>query len=119
MDLQQFILRHIESVDHLRALLLIRSEPTRPWGVMEVSARLYLQPERVADVLASLEEAGLLTRSGDECLEYQPHDPELARLVDELARLDEERPVTLIKLIYSRPDSLAAFADAFRFRRKS
>ena len=41
MDLQQFILKHIDSVDHLRALLLLRNEPTRSWGVMEVGARLY------------------------------------------------------------------------------
>ena len=117
MDLQHFILKHIDSVDCLRALLLLRSEPARAWGAMEVSARLYLQPKDTAAVLASLESAGLLTRDEAGCLRFQPRDEELARLVEELATLDRERPVTLIKLIYSRPDTLEAFADAFKLRR--
>jgi hypothetical protein len=117
LDLQQFILKHIDSVDHLRALLLLRNEPTRSWGVMEVGARLYLQPRRVSAVLASLEKAGLVRQDSEENFRFAPADPELAQLVEELATLDRERPVTLIKLIYSRPNTLEAFADAFRLRR--
>lgn len=116
MNLQQFILKYVESVDHLRALLLLRSELGRFWSVMELSARLYLEPGRAAEVLASLQNAGLLRERGAE-YRYDPADPELARLVEELEQLDRERPVTLIKLIYSRPGTLETFADAFRLRR--
>ena len=118
MDLQQFILRHIDTVDHLRALLLLRGEAERAWNVTEVTAQLYLQPKHVAGVLASLESAGLIA-AGPDGHRYRPQTPELARLADELATLDRERPVTLIKLIYSRPDTLEAFADAFKLRKDS
>ena len=117
MDFQQFILKHIDSVDHLRTLLLLRSEPTRAWGVMDVSARLYLEPRQVTAVLASLKVSGLVIENAGSFL-YGPRDEELAKMVDELAKLDRERPVTLIKLIYSRPDTLEAFADAFKLRRE-
>ena len=117
MDLQQFILKHIDSVDHLRALLLLRSEPSRAWSVMEVGARLYLQPKRADGVMESLRGAGLLHKDKEGGFHFKPSRPELTRVVEELAALDAERPVTLIKLIYSRPDTLEAFADAFKLRR--
>ncbi len=85
---------------------------------MEVGARLYLQPKRVSAVLASLLAGGLLVEDEDACFKFQPRSAELGRIVKELATLDEERPVTLIKLIYSRPDTLEAFADAFKLRRE-
>ena len=116
MGIQQFILRHIATVDHLRALLLLREEAGRAWTAMEVTAALYLQPKAASGVLASLEASGLLSSAGGE-YRYGPRTPELARLADELATLDRERPVTLIKLIYSRPDTLEAFADAFKLRK--
>ena len=118
MDLQQFILKHIESVDHLRALLLLRSEPDRGWSAMEAGGRLYLQPRQIAGVLASLKAAGLLHEGTGATFSFKPANQNLAELVEELATLDKERPVTLIKLIYSRPDTLEAFADAFRLRRE-
>ena len=120
MDLQQFILRHVETVDHLRCLLLLRASGHREWNVTEVTAKLYLQPKQVMSVLGSLEAAGLIAAQGPKGgYHYQPRNEELANLVEELATLDRERPVTLIKLIYSRPDTLEAFADAFRLRKDS
>lgn len=83
---------------------------------MEVSSRLYLEPKRAAAVLVSLESSGVL-REVDSEYQYHPRSPDLAKVVEELEALDRERPVTLIKLIYSRPDTLEAFADAFKLRR--
>lgn len=117
MDLQQFILKHIESVDHLRALLLLRSDTKQPLTAMDVSARLYLEPKRAAAVLSTLAAAGV-AQEQDGQYRYEPASKELGRMVDELERLDRERPVTLIMLIYSRPDTLEAFADAFKLRRE-
>lgn len=116
LDLQQFILKNIDSVDHLRALLLLRGEPARAWGVTEVGARLNLQPRRAAAVLEALETAALLRAHGaDPCYQYAPKDLETGRLAEELATLDQQRPVTLIKLIYSRPD-VVDLSDASEFR---
>lgn len=85
---------------------------------MEVGARLYLQPKRVSAVLIGLKGAGLLAEDEEGSFRFKPRGAELTQMVEELATLDEERPVTLIKLIYSRPDTLEAFADAFRLRRE-
>ena len=117
MDLQQFILKHVESVDHLRTLLLLRSDVRQPLTAMDVSARLYLEPKRAAAVLGALEAAGV-AQEREGRYRYEPASRELGKMVDELERLDRERPVTLIKLIYSRPDTLEAFADAFKLRRE-
>ena len=120
MDLQQFILKHIETVDHLRALLLLRTDAARAWTAADVTSQLYLQPKHATAVLSSLATSGLAEETGPEpSFRYCPRTEQLARQCDELATLDRERPVTLIKLIYSRPETLEAFADAFKLRRET
>ena len=47
------------------------------------------------------------------------HTPQVAAAIDELARLYNERRVTVITLIFTKPtDPLRSFADAFKFRRR-
>ena len=40
-DVQRFIIEHINSVEQLEALLLVRSDPARVWTTEEVSHALY------------------------------------------------------------------------------
>ena len=48
-----------------------------------------------------------------------PDDPALKAHVARLAQAYEQRPVTLIRLIYALRDSkIRSFADAFRLRKK-
>ena len=54
----------------------------------------------------------------DESYRYRPSSPELAAHVATLAQAYEQRPVTLIRLIYALRDTrIRSFADAFRLRK--
>jgi hypothetical protein len=71
-----------------------------------------LDPGKHAEALRS---AGLL----DEALRYRPASAALGIHADVLAQAWEERPVTLIRLIYALRDSkIRSFADAFKLRKR-
>jgi hypothetical protein len=107
-DLKQFIKANVETVNHLRILLLLREASQRQWGVDDVRRRFHLTAKEAGGYLGSLAERGLLALSGQPngAYRYAPSTVEQGVLVDRLAQLDRERPVTLIKLIYakSRPE---------------
>ena len=115
---RQFVYANIPSVDHFRVLLLLHDDPERSWQAFEVVGRLRLPPPVAQTALADLHERGLLRQeSSDDCYRYAPCTEELSTMVHKLAALDRERPVTLIRMIYSRPTEPQAFADAFRIRK--
>jgi hypothetical protein len=63
----------------------------------------------------SLRAAGLL----DDKLRYRPASEALARHVATLAQAWEQRPVTLVRLIYAlRDHKIRSFAEAFKLRKK-
>jgi hypothetical protein len=119
-DVRRFIVDHITSVDQLEVLLLVRGQPRTDWGAVEVSRKLYTQPEAASLRLESLHALGFVERAGDSdpVSRYHPRTPELDQLASRLEEVYKERRVAVIALIYSKPDDPArAFADAFRFRK--
>jgi hypothetical protein len=118
LTIEQFIRSQIGTVDSLRALLLLHSDPKVVWDAVTVSGRLYLLPETAARLLQGLAAKGLIEVVGDPQYRYGPQSPELAGLVEQLAQLDREQPVTLINLVYARPEDVAAFAEAFRLKKE-
>jgi hypothetical protein len=69
-----------------------------------------LEPGKHAEGLRA---AGLL----DEALRYRPASQALGAHVEMLVQAWEERPVTLIRLIYAlRDGKIRSFADAFKLR---
>lgn len=118
-DVQRFIVDHINSVEQLEALLLVRSHPTRSWTTEEVSHALYTPVAAAQMRLSDLQARGLLSAEGDGW-RYNSASAERDQLVGELARLYRERRVTVITLIYSKPQrQVQAFADAFKLRKDS
>jgi hypothetical protein len=116
-EVKAFINTHIESIDQLRILLLLQSGAQSDWDVSDVSGKLYLRSDVVAAELASLEARGFCVSSGDpRRYRYQPKSADLKKKLEQVVQLDQERPVTLITLIYSRPKDIQAFADAFKLR---
>jgi hypothetical protein len=114
--LKQFIFTYIETVDQLRILLLLHAGPTRAWSSMSVATRLYLQLDVAQKGLDMLRQKGLLAVSdtSEGQYRYQPISADLAQMVRKVVELDRTRPVTLIRLIYSRlkdapPSSSGAF----------
>ena len=49
---------------------------------------------------------------------YSPASPELDALVRALTKVYNERPVTLVRMIYApRDEKIRSFADAFRLKK--
>jgi hypothetical protein len=121
-DVGRLITDHIDSVAQLEVLLLLRGEPARDWTVDEVSAALRMTADMSREQLRILSDRSFLARAEGEAStwRYAPSTPELGRLVDSLAALYEERRVTVITMIYSKPvDKVRTFADAFRLRKEN
>ena len=119
MNIEEFIKAHIESVDELRALLLFHSQPEVARGVDETAGKLYMAPAGVATILETFAKKGFLAASGQpRRYVFRPESKELEALIHELARLDREKPVTLIKMVYSKPKDVDAFANAFKIRKE-
>lgn len=120
-DVGQFIAENVSSVAQLEILLLLRGGADRVWTTAEVSAALQLTPDMAAEQMAELQRRGLISRNlPADPYRYSPRTPELAGLVDRLARLYDERRVSVITQIYSKPvDKVQTFADAFRWRKET
>jgi hypothetical protein len=114
----RFIADHISSVVQLEALLLLRSD-RRGWTADDLSRELRIDHDGALTQLERLASAALLVRDEGTPITYRyaPASEALTRVVEELAAAYDERRVTIIGLIYSKPsDSLQVFANAFRFR---
>lgn len=87
---------------------------------MTAAGKLYVPPAILAVILERLTGKGFLAVAGDPPrYRFQPQTQELKQLVEDLAKLDAERPVTLINLIYGRLKDVQAFADAFKIKKEN
>lgn len=117
-EVRQFLLDRIESVVELETLLLLRRLP-RLWSGDELASELRIEPGAAGDQLAELAAKGLLIAGPEpRRYRYHPSSDGVRRLVDGLAAAYEDRRVTVISLIYSKPrKTVQVFADAFRLRK--
>jgi hypothetical protein len=115
---KQFIARHIQSVEQLEVLLLLRAARDKEWTPDEVRRALVTQPESAHGWLEDLADRGLASVQ-DRRYRYDPPTPEVERTIDELARSFAMYRVSVIGLIFSQPsERVMTFADAFRIRRE-
>jgi DNA-binding transcriptional regulator GbsR (MarR family) len=101
-------------------VLLLLSREARPMTVEEIRAALRLPASDLpmssvtrlvaADLVTAEQKNGIRFR-------YAPATPELRRAVELLAVAYNERPVTLVRLVYNRPSAAQSFADAFRIKK--
>jgi hypothetical protein len=118
-DVAQLIASHIDSVEKLEILLLLRGERERTWMSDEVSRELRRNPSTVSRALGQLASRQLLAGSSADGFQFAPPDRELEQQVDRLAETYATRRVSVIQLIVANPmDSVTTFADAFRLRRR-
>jgi hypothetical protein len=115
-DLRDFILRHIDSVSQLEALLLLRAKPDEEWDVARTAQRLYVDEQEVTEVLARLCADGLLTCQGG-LYRYEPEGAEKRAVIDRLADIYARHLIPVTNMIHTKPRRIRAFADAFRFRK--
>lgn len=118
-DLQEFIARHIASVEHLDVLLLLCRYQNRTWNPTEINRELRGSEHSIAHWLGLLVASGLAV-AVDDGHRFQPATDETRRLAELLASTYRERPVPVIEFIYSRPNpQLLAFSQAFKLRNRS
>jgi AraC-like DNA-binding protein len=115
-DLRDFILRYIDSVGQLEALLLLRAHPNMDWDVKQTAARLYASEVEVADILARLCGDGFLS-CREEVYSYARHSPERQDMLDRLAAAYSRHLIQVTNLIHAKPRRIREFADAFKFRK--
>jgi hypothetical protein len=117
---ERFISDHIDSVELIEVLLLVKRSRDREWTAQEVSERLYTSLRSAAHRLEALRASRLVAvreEGAHAHHRYEPADAALGRAVDDLENVYAERRTRVINLIFSRPDDkIRTFADAFRIR---
>ena len=120
-ELRSFIQEAIPTVDSAELLVLLAThrdrhyslvellEAMRPTIITEAAARRYL---------GTFYERGIISARADDAYQYSPSSPELDATVRALTRVYNERPVTLVRVIYAPKDEkIRSFADAFRIKK--
>lgn len=92
------------------------------WDARTVASRLYLSEGRAAEVLLDLVSAKIVqvvaSPSGGSQFKYEPVQPGIAELLDEVAHLYATDLVGVTTLVHARVDKRAVqFADAFRWKK--
>lgn len=117
-----FLKQSVPTINAAELLLLLQSAGSGLHAA-ELAARIEplasLTEAEVAKHLELFEQRGLVARLDDGSVRYQPGSPILEEHVRTLARLYNQRPVTLIRVIYAlRDQKIKTFADAFKIRRE-
>ena len=115
-ELVAFISASIDSVEQVHVLLTLQANPSRHWTVAELTRELRSTESSIALRLEDLYAKKVLRRDG--ALRYLPASPNAESCLQLLGKTYRERPSRVIELIYAKPpQSLQAFADAFKFRK--
>jgi hypothetical protein len=118
-ELRDFIIKSIDSVGQLEALLLLRADPLASWSSDAMAARLYIDEPSASRLLTDLQARHLARHEGSHW-RFDAHDAEIARIVDRLAGVYARHVVEVAELIHSTSDRKAQrFADAFRWRKET
>lgn len=115
-DLRDFILRYIDSIAQLEALLLLRANASESWSLAKIKARLYTGDQEAAETLARLCEDGFLSCEGD-IYRYDCKNTDQRMMVDRLAGVYARHLIPVTNMIHAKPRRIREFAEAFKFRR--
>ena len=119
-DIERFIQDNIHSVEQLEILLLLVGTPRKEWSAVEISQKLYRQPDSVTERLEKLRDLALISVRQEAQLLYH-YAPNIRQdaVIRGLDRAYQVRKDAVINLIFNRPsDTLRAFSNAFRIRRE-
>lgn len=121
VEVQQFIIRKIDNIAQLEALLMMAGHAREWWTVASVTRRLYISEADTSSVLAHLRAQGLIAAddSTPTRYRYQPESDDLAGLVSQTAAIYARHLVPVTNLIHDKTSSrVQQFADAFKLRKK-
>jgi hypothetical protein len=115
-DLKAFLLRYLDSVGQLEALLLLYRERQRSWDAREVAQRLYTSEADAIALLAHLAADGLIA-VGEDGFRYCPLSVEQADLVEKLAVTYARHLIPVTNIIHAKPRRVREFANAFKLKK--
>ena len=118
-----FVQTAIPAVDAAELLLVVADRPDIWSSTRELLDRLKpkasMSVEDAQRHIAVFQQQGLVELDAERRVRYCPGSEELAHHVRTLAQAYEERPVTLVRVIYALRDArIRTFADAFKLRKK-
>lgn len=118
-ELRDFIGASLGSVWALELLLLLRRTHPRRWTPDSLVAEMRASAPLVAESIAGLERAGLISCDPETGCAYAPASPVLDEACARLEAEYKSRPVAVVNVILSAPrQTLQTFADAFRVQGK-
>lgn len=117
--LKAFLIRNLDSVAQLEALLLMRATAADVWFPSGLAARLYVADREAQAVLAVLHHRHFLQKTTAGGFRYEPASDELRDLVDTLAAAYPRHLIAITRLIHAQaPTAVRSFAEAFYFHDK-
>lgn len=116
-EVDEFILRWIDSVPHLEALLLLWNGRPREWSADDMGNALYVRTDVARGILEDLTQRGLaLGANHPGQYVYGPQSNEQNRLMQAVDRTYRHELVRISNMIHAKaPSALQDFARAFRF----
>ncbi len=114
-DVREFIIKNIDSIAYLEALLLLRADRAIAWTAASVAARLYIAEAEATAILARLMGEGFAI--GDDRGFRYAGEPAAEGMITQLADLYSRHLIPVTNLIHSRPGRIRAFASAFKLRK--
>jgi hypothetical protein len=117
-ELRDFILKRIDSVAQIEALLLLRSSAGSSWNVSGLAKRLYISESQAAEALNRLCASGLVCCVDGvyslDGVSFEDHE-----LVGQLLEAYSHHLIPVTNIVHSKPRRIGSFADAFKFRKGS
>jgi hypothetical protein len=120
-DIERFLIKHIDSIAQLEALLLLRSDPQTAWSIETLAKRLYISEKQTAEIISGLctSDFLIIKTNKPRRYQYQPGSVELGNMIDRVAEIYTKHLVPVTDLIHSRSrNRVQKFADAFRLRKE-
>ena len=121
LDVERFLVDHIDSIAQLEILRLLHATPESDATAATVARALGVDAVWASAELANLTSRGLLAHGANGAaptFRFAPRTDELRATIDEVLRAFHERRVTVIDLVASKPSRhIRGFADAFRLRK--
>jgi hypothetical protein len=114
-----FVRSALKSAWSLELLLLLHRNPEQSWTSEALIRELRGSEHLVNESLATLSAAGIVT-VGEAGARYRPQSVELEALVAALVDLYAQKPITVLRTIFTSPsEKIRSFSDAFLFRKDS
>jgi len=115
---QQLIIEHIHSIEQLEILLALGTNPGQFWSARDIFRVVQSNENSIAQCLISFSAAGLVIATPEKTYRLA-ENPVLLEIVPELAKAYRERHVTIIEMIYKKPErQVQNFAEAFKLRKE-